>query len=213
MEEAGSTASPATRKKSALYTRTGDKGESSLYTGERRAKDDAIFEALGTIDELNSHLGVASEYCKLADNGLHVYIEEIQARLMDVGSAVATPETSATEPQKAKMAFGMEYTEALEEWIDLLDGQLPKLTRFILPSGGMSSAHLHVARSVCRSAERRVVTLVHLRTTDSSVACYLNRLSDFLFAAARCAAMKDGREETTYKKGEGKKVRPVQANE
>jgi cob(I)alamin adenosyltransferase len=107
---------------------------------------------------------VASEYCKLADNGLHVYIEEIQARLMDVGSAVATPETSATEPQKgarrvippdlsssttvseshsfgggvstflaAKMAFGMEYTEALEEWIDLLDGQLPKLTRFILP--------------------------------------------------------------------------------
>ncbi len=101
------------------------------------------------------------------------------------------------------MAFGMEYTEALEEWIDLLDGQLPKLTRFILPvrphahppppgqqwshthtfffglfcvqSGGMSSAHLHVARSVCRSAERRVVTLVHLRTTDSSVSCYLNR--------------------------------------
>jgi len=119
-----------------------------------------------------------------------------------MGSAVATPGT-AEAPTPEKLAFGVEHTQILEEWIDFLDGQLPKLTKFILPSGGLSSANLHVARSVCRRAERRVVVL---EVKPSSVLCYLNRLSDFLFVAARYAAMKEGREEITYKKSEGKKV-------
>jgi len=132
---------------------------------------------------------------------LFPYIEEIQSRLFDVGSSIATPERDTVKQKK--VAFDAQNTPLLEEWIDLLDAQLPRLTRFILPSGGLSSAKLHVARSVCRRAERVVVPLVQQEVVESEVGKYLNRLSDFLFVAARYAAMKEGRTESTYKKGEG----------
>jgi cob(I)alamin adenosyltransferase len=194
-------------KKSSIYTKTGDRGETTLYTGERCQKDDLIFDALGTVDELNSQIGVANEFCKKAENGLQGYLEEIQSRLLDIGSSIATPASSASEAKLTRVAFDAAHTETLESWIDLLDCQLPKLTRFILPSGGFSSSFLHVARSVCRRAERLVVGLMHQDRVDPSVAVYLNRLSDFLFVAARFAAMKDGQTEITYKKGEGPQTR------
>jgi len=103
----------------------------------------------------------------------------------------------------------MQLDGLFSKWIDLIDSQLPKLTKFILPSGGLSSTHLHVARAVCRRAERRVVTLVRMKTVDPAVAIYLNRLSDFLFATTRFAAMKADKEEITYKKSEGRKVRSI----
>uniref|UniRef100_A0A1D2A1B6 Corrinoid adenosyltransferase MMAB n=1 Tax=Auxenochlorella protothecoides TaxID=3075 RepID=A0A1D2A1B6_AUXPR len=179
-----------------IYTKTGDKGTSSLYTGERRAKDDATFAALGDVDELNSAIGVAGEHVRGLDPSM-----ALQSRLLDVGSAVATPLASASEAKLRRAAFDPAHTPLLEAWIDEASAELPPLTNFILPSGGHAAAALHLARSVCRRAERAVVPLVGAGATDEAVGVYLNRLSDYLFTAARLAAKRAGAEETVYKKG------------
>lgn len=131
------TAAPAVRRVR-VYTRTGDKGTSSLYTGERRAKDDAVFEALGDVDELNAHMGMARE---LASDSLHgsgveslvSRLAQIQSRLLDAGSAIATPSDSGTPEQLARVVFPSEITRNLEQWIDEMDSELPPLRNFILP--------------------------------------------------------------------------------
>ncbi|KAJ3050518.1 hypothetical protein HK097_008537 [Rhizophlyctis rosea] len=187
-----------------VYTRTGDKGQSSLFTGERRPKNDAHFEALGDVDELTSLLGVAREYCNEANNGLTSKLEKIQCLLQDVNSNVATPRTKASDVKLARTEFDIEgyLVTELESWIDELDTQLPPLQNFILPSGGKAASTLHVARAVCRRAERHIVPFVQEEKVDQSVGKYINRLSDFLFTAARFAAKHEGREETIYKKVE-----------
>ncbi|KAF9363364.1 hypothetical protein BGX34_004312 [Mortierella sp. NVP85] len=201
-------------EKSMLYTRTGDKGtfiplfikrasisgESSLYNGERRLKTDRIFEALGAVDELNSSIGIAHHYCKKSANGLDEQLIEIQCNLQDIGSNIATPRNDADEGQLRKTAFDEGHVEKLEGWIDRLDSQLPPLRNFILPSGGESSIFLHQSRSTCRRAERTVIPVVEAGDADASVLKYLNRLSDYLFAAARSAAKHEGLEENIYKK-------------
>ncbi|KAJ3193212.1 Golgi transport complex subunit 6 [Irineochytrium annulatum] len=184
-----------------IYTRTGDKGTSSLYTGERRGKDDEIFEALGTTDELSSSLGLAREFCEEQTNGLPVKIDKIQCLLQDIGSNIATPRNKATEARLNKTIFDVEgkLVDELEAWIDELDAQLPPLRNFILPSGGRAASALHVCRSICRRAERRVTPIVASGDADESTGKYLNRLSDFLFTAARYAAMKEGKTEAIYR--------------
>lgn len=212
-----------------IYTRTGDKGESSLYTGDRLAKDAAFFAALGDVDELNSALGMA--VALLADPSLAVkeaaaagaaasdkgtptptpvptiaqQLAELQSRLLDTGSAIATPATSgkagaATKQARAAFAEARECTARLESWIDAMDAELPPLRNFILPSGGPSASALHVARSVCRRAERAAVPLWRDGALDADVLAFLNRLSDYLFTAARFVAMREGHAETVYKK-------------
>ncbi|KAM7332174.1 hypothetical protein ACRRTK_008882 [Alexandromys fortis] len=163
-----------------IYTKTGDKGFSSTFTGERRPKDDQVFEALGTTDELSSAIGFAMEV--ITEKG-HTFAEElqkIQCTLQDVGSALATPRSSAREAHLKHTAFKEGPIMELEQWIDKYSSQLPPLTAFILPSGGKSSSALHFCRAVCRRAERR--------------------LSDYLFTVARYAAMKEGSQEKIYKK-------------
>ncbi|CAO3607872.1 unnamed protein product [Mucor hiemalis] len=187
-----------------IYSKTGDKGTSSLYNGERRDKDDEIFEALGTTDELSCNIGLAMEFLEDSNWGYDLIdrLVTIQSLLQDVGSNLATPRERSNEARLARTAFdtnGIHVTN-LEEWIDEYDEQLPKLTQFILPSGGKASAALHVARSVCRRAERRVRPLARDNLCDESVAIFLNRLSDFLFNAARWAAQSDGKPERIYKK-------------
>lgn len=180
-----------------IYTRTGDGGNSSLFTGERRPKSDNIFEALGTIDELSSHLGLAMSHA----NGEHPYVEQlqrIQCILQDVASAVATPESSARKIHQERTKFNSRHTTELEEWIDDYSQQLPPLENFILPGGGHTSASLHVARAVCRRAERRVSPLIEKDEVDRETLKYLNRLSDYLFTAARFSAKMDNEEETVY---------------
>jgi ATP:cob(I)alamin adenosyltransferase len=118
---------------------------------------------------------------------LHVQLAFIQSRLLDVGSAVATPVPSASGAKLARVAFDPAHTAQLEAWIDAHSATLPALTNFILPSGGPASSFLHVARSTCRRAERSVVPLVRGEETDAPVAVFLNRLSDYLFVAARVA--------------------------
>ncbi|XP_010602283.2 corrinoid adenosyltransferase isoform X1 [Fukomys damarensis] len=183
-----------------IYTKTGDKGFSSTFTGERRLKDDQVFEALGTTDELSSAIGFAMEL--ITEKG-HTFAEElqkIQCMLQDVGSALATPRSSAREAHLKRTAFEVGPTLQLEQWIDNHSRHLPPLTAFILPSGGKSSCALHFCRAVCRRAERRVVPLVQMGETDANVAKFLNRLSDYLFTVARYMAMKEGNEEKIYKK-------------
>ncbi|TPX64367.1 cob(I)yrinic acid a,c-diamide adenosyltransferase [Spizellomyces sp. 'palustris'] len=185
-----------------IYTRTGDKGTSALFTGERRAKDDQVFEALGTTDELSSLLGLAIDYSDEAGNGLNEKLQKVQCLLQDIGSNVATPRAKASEVRLARTQFDPDgsLVQELESWIDELDESLPPLRNFILPSGGRSASTLHVARSVCRRAERRVVPIVQDGLADESTAKYLNRLSDFLFTAARYAAKHEGKQETIYRK-------------
>ncbi|KAI9598909.1 Adenosylcobalamin biosynthesis, ATP:cob(I)alamin adenosyltransferase-like protein [Syncephalis fuscata] len=186
-----------------VYTRTGDKGTSALFSGERRPKDDAIFEALGTNDELACHIGLAREYCELQGiTADHLdRFSWIQCMLQDIGSNIATPRDARNQSKVEKTHFDVDgqAVKQLENWIDDMDKELPPLRQFILPSGGIASAQLHVARATCRRAERRVVPLVQANSTEASVSKYLNRLSDFLFVVARYTAMKGGKTETIYK--------------
>ncbi|XP_068937732.1 corrinoid adenosyltransferase MMAB [Petaurus breviceps papuanus] len=192
--------SSETRRLPKIYTKTGDQGFSSTFTGERRLKDDQVFEALGTTDELSSAIGFAIEV--MTEKG-HTFVDElekVQCRLQDAGSSIATPLSSAREAHLKRTAFSEDAILDLERWIDAYSSQLPALTAFILPSGGQSSAVLHLCRAVCRRAERCVVPLVQAGQTDANVAKFLNRLSDYLFTLARYAAMKEGKEEKIYRR-------------
>ncbi|GAX18002.1 cob(I)alamin adenosyltransferase [Fistulifera solaris] len=201
--------------KNVPYTRSGDAGTSSLLTGERRLKTDLSFEAMGTVDELCSAVGVA--YAELQqqhhpDARLEEWLLEIMSRLFDVGSHLAKPrrvdDDNDDEEEEIFVAdgigggFSSEHIDTLEDWIDLLTDELPELTSFILPTGTKAAAFFHVARTVCRRAERCVVPLVQAKVCDPRALQYLNRLSDFLFAAARYANLKLGtkREEILYRK-------------
>eukprot|EP00079_Xenopus_tropicalis_P008747 XP_002932128.2 PREDICTED: cob(I)yrinic acid a,c-diamide adenosyltransferase, mitochondrial [Xenopus tropicalis] len=189
---------PKTTKVPKIYTKTGDKGFSSTYTGERRPKDDLLFEALGDTDELNSAIGLAREFSLDANHIFVPELEKIQCMLQDVGSNIATPLSSARESHKVRTSFSAEPVQELEQWIDKYTSQLPPLTNFILPSGGKTSAALHVARAVCRRAERKVFKVIQAGEADQNVGKYLNRLSDCLFTLARYAAQAEGRKETVY---------------
>jgi cob(I)alamin adenosyltransferase len=189
-----------------IYTRTGDKGSSSLYNGQRRSKDDAVFAALGDTDELNAALGLAQAHCALVGGPrcevLLPQISHVQSRLLDVGSAIATPLTQSSEAKLSRAMFddGGSSTATLERWIDEFEADLPPLRNFILPGGGLASASLHSARATCRRAERAIVPLVRDGECDSAAQVYINRLSDYLFNAARFVSTGD----EVYQKNSGK---------
>lgn len=172
-----------------IYTRTGDKGETSLYSGQRVQKDSEHIEAIGDVDEINCMLGaaVASLPHVNSFSALREQLESIQHALFDVGAALATPLGGATERQVDKTRFGGEATKALELWIDEMNTLLPPLKFFILPGGSQAGAFLHNARSICRRAERHVTPLFRQGDVDECPLIYLNRLSDYLFVAARHA--------------------------
>merc|ERR1711916_326536 len=147
-----------------VYTRTGDAGTSSLFNGERVRKNAAVFDALGASDELNAHLGLCHVEC-----GSHPRVcemlEEIQSRLLDVGSSIATPPEKSTDAKLKRVAFDGNMVEKVESWIDELDEPLPAMKNFILPGGSRSSATLHIARTVCRRLERRMWAMEELDQT------------------------------------------------
>lgn len=167
-----------------IYTRTGDKGETSLFGGARVAKNDARIEAYGTVDELNSFLGVAR--ASWPSSEIDPQLATIQADLFDIGAHLASPGTSRFP--------GVETAriEELEHAIDAMESELAPLKNFILPGGSVAAAHLHVARTVCRRAERLVVALGDDSAATQSTVAYLNRLSDWLFVAARFANLRHG---------------------
>lgn len=178
-----------------VYTRTGDDGETGLFGGPRVAKDDPRLEAYGTVDELNSFVGVAASALAQADQvDLVGWLQIVQSDLFDVGGELATPdlEERIRKGQAVGPRVSDEDVAKLEGWIDAMDAELQPLVRFILPGGTPAASHLHVARTVCRRAERRV--LAHARDAEvaPTVIRYLNRLSDCLFTMARVANARAG---------------------
>lgn len=168
-----------------IYTRTGDQGETSLYSGGRVRKDDARVEAYGTVDELSSLIGLLK--CEALPESVRERLAIIQEALFAAGSLLADPRGRVEHDAKCWSASN------LEDWIDEMDGELAPLTAFILPGGSRSAAWTHVARAVCRRAERRICAL---ETTDYSVPeelqVYFNRLSDAFFVLARFLNARSG---------------------
>lgn len=198
--------------KSKLYTRTGDKGTTSLVDGSRVKKNSLRLEAYGTVDELSSSLGTIAADSK-CDAEVKGQILEIQNELFNIGSYLATPspKVSSIEPEKAYMPGDSERPQncssldsaklqALEGWIDTLDEQTPKIQAFVLPGGCQLAANAHMARTICRRAERRIIDLADHEYVDPRITEYINRLSDYLFIAARYFNFMQGEEEIVWKK-------------
>ncbi len=178
-----------------IYTKTGDRGETGLFAGPRVSKDHPRIEAYGTVDELNAALGLARSFAP--PEALDGLLESIQHGLFAVGAELATP-----DPQAQGTALIDEAAIAeLEKAIDENEAALPPLTQFILPAGTSLATALHVARGVCRRAERRLVTL-HEAEPDIGLSTlrYLNRLSDLLFVLARVANRQSGVADTGWQK-------------
>jgi cob(I)alamin adenosyltransferase len=179
-----------------IYTKTGDAGETGLFAGARVRKDDVRIEAVGAVDELNAALGLVR--CESLPAEIDHSLERVQSELFSVGAELATP-----DPQKHGLALIDEpHIALLERAIDNLEVGLPPLRNFILPGGGRSGALLHLARGICRRAERRVVTLAAAPETDVSprLIRYLNRLGDYLFVAARFANVEAGTAEVIWQR-------------
>jgi len=183
-----------------IYTKTGDKGETSLFTGQRVPKTDPFIEALGTVDECNSALGTAISFLPESSEiaSVREQLEIIQHALFDVGAALATPRTRAATNKLEKTRFDREEIEQLEKWIDKMEAELPPLHAFILPGGHPAGAALHLARSMCRRAERRVLPLYQEADVTDTVLIYLNRLSDYLFSVSRYVNFLVKRPETKW---------------
>jgi cob(I)alamin adenosyltransferase len=179
-----------------IYTRTGDMGSTGLFGGPRVSKDDDRIEAYGTVDELNAALGAARAAGVPSD--IDQQLERIQSELFSMGAELATP-----DPDKFDVRLiGDAHIARLEQFIDGHEATLPPLKNFILPAGSQGAAMLHVARGICRRAERRVVTLVrrHEASVSESLMIYLNRLGDLLFVLSRVANARAGAEEVLWVK-------------
>lgn len=177
-----------------IYTKTGDKGDTRLFDGTRVRKHDDRVEAYGDIDELDSFIGLASSFLK--DPPLVHMLTEIQKDLFSIGAQLADPSFKGQD--RAKFQLSPSRIQALENAIDNFETELKPLRQFILAGGGNGGACLHVARTVCRRAERRVVSLSDKVDVNPNVIEYLNRLSDFLFVMARLVNHREGKEEIPW---------------
>ncbi len=177
----------------AIYTKVGDGGKTRLFSGEQVGKNNLRIEAYGSVDELNSLLGLARSLND--DSQTEALLKKLQYDLFTIGSELATVNHKG---QGQTLLSPSKITE-LEHEIDKMEAELPKLANFIYPSGTKLAASLHVARSVCRRAERNVCTLMQEEPIEKTVQIYLNRLSDLLFCMARKANQKEGKEEIWQK--------------
>lgn len=171
-----------------IYTRTGDKGETALGNGKRVAKYDPRIDAFGTVDETNACIGVARLH---SEGELDHMLARIQNDLFDLGADLCIPEDGSETAAKA-LRISEAQVERLEREIDAMNEKLQPLRSFVLPGGSAAAAHLHVARTVCRRAERLIVRLAKSEAIGPGAVKYANRLSDFLFVAARFANLSRG---------------------
>lgn len=171
-----------------IYTRTGDAGETALFDGRRVPKSDLRVEAYGEVDELNALAGQA--LAEPMDDDLAAMLREVQRDLFALGGRLADPSGKIADRVRKAVISDADVAR-LEGWIDTLEGELPPLRHFILPGGSRAAALLHVCRTACRRAERRVVQL-GAGAAEPPVLAYLNRLSDFLFVLARAANRRAG---------------------
>jgi cob(I)alamin adenosyltransferase len=179
-----------------IYTRTGDKGTTALFGGERVPKDHSRIAAYGTVDEANSFIGLALAHLRTEDSldDLVPLLERLQDALFIVGADLATPQ----EAKPSVPRVTAEHVQQVEDDIDRLQEALPPLTQFILPGGSPGAATLHVARTVCRRAERLGLKAARDGSINKQALIYLNRLSDLLFVAARWANHRAGAPESTW---------------
>lgn len=171
---------------SKIYTRTGDNGTTGMTSGARVRKDDPVVAAIGDVDELNSCIALVLSYA--VPGSVRRVLAGVQQDLFEVGAALSTP---------GYKGVGAERVQALESWLDSFNEDLPPLKEFVLPGGGPASAHCHLARAVCRRAERAMVRL--LPDLDAVLLQYINRLSDLLFVLCRVLAREAGEAETLWR--------------
>jgi cob(I)alamin adenosyltransferase len=176
-----------------IYTKKGDKGETSLIGGTRVPKCSMRIESYGTVDELNSHLGLIRD--QEIDKEYKRQLLEIQDRLFTIGSSLAS------DPDKSKMKIPVLFekdVENLEHWMDEMDAVLPEMKSFVLPGGHPTVSICHIARCVCRRGERIIVDLMQHEYVDALVPTYINRLSDYLFVLSRKLTQDLGAEESPW---------------
>ena len=181
----------------AIYTRTGDKGKTSLFSGLRVSKSDLRIDAYGIIDELNSVIGVAIAEIENSKgknqnhkSKLKSELKKIQNDLLKIGSSLTSNRISNLSKR----------VKEFEDFIDKMTAQMPKLSNFILPGGGKTGAMLHLSRAICRRLERKIVVLNNRQKIDSNIIVYFNRLSDLLFTMARFANFKEKKREIIWRK-------------
>lgn len=175
-----------------IYTKTGDDGTTGLFGGTRLPKDHIRIEAYGTVDELNAVIGWLISQIQGKEEVL--FLQNIQSRLFTVGSNLASdPDKEMITPDLTAADI-----ESVEKEIDRMQAELPALKHFILPGGHADSSAAHLARTVCRRAERRCVTLANISEVDGQILLYLNRLSDYFFVLARWFAFKENVEEIKW---------------
>ncbi|OQY27517.1 MAG: ATP:cob(I)alamin adenosyltransferase [Candidatus Cloacimonetes bacterium 4572_55] len=177
-----------------IYTKTGDRGNTVLVGGHRVSKHDPRVEAYGTVDELNAMLGVVLSECPWED--IHGFLVAIQSHLFALGADLATPYRNKHEDKIER--FTAEPVKMLEGWIDEVDAGLPEIRSFILPGGAYLAAQLHLARTVCRRAERHVSSLSEQEPINGHTLAFLNRLSDLLFILARYVNFLDEKKESIW---------------
>jgi cob(I)alamin adenosyltransferase len=175
-----------------IYTRTGDKGKTSLIGGKRVLKSSPRVESYGAVDELNSVLGVVVTQLSAKHMSLKQELEHVQHDLFSIGAYLA-------DPGAQRISFLGDRVEEFELMIDSQTKKLPPLRNFILPGGGKSGSLLHEARTVCRRAERQIVSILEKEDVDDGVVRYMNRLSDLLFSSARYVNHMEKKKETIWK--------------
>lgn len=185
-----------------IYTRTGDDGDTALFGGGRVAKDDVRVAAYGSVDELNSAIGWV--LTQVSDSDIRIRLERLQHDLFAIGSDLATPPATGGRRKPDTPGLPLDRIGEMEGWIDEADRELPTLRAFILPGGAPGAAALHVARTVCRRAERAVVTLARDQSVTEGAIAYLNRLSDLLFTFARLENHRAGLADMEWRKPESK---------
>ena len=183
-------------KKSHVYTRGGDNGNTSLIGGSRVKKCSLHLEAYGTIDELNSHIGLLSSMIQTDETTNIRILQWIQITLFDIGTHLAMPNIEGND---TPCAIPHNHITRLETHIDAFDTQLPPLSSFILPGGCMAAAQSHVCRTVCRRAERLITALAEEAPICTNLRAFVNRLSDFFFVYARYLNKKSGTDEISWK--------------
>jgi cob(I)alamin adenosyltransferase len=177
-----------------IYTKTGDGGETGLFGGPRVRKDDPRIEAYGTVDELNAVLGLVR--CGPLPVEIGVLLAQVQNELFDLGAELATPEPA----RMGTATLGPAQITVLEQAIDRNEAKLAPLKQFILPGGTRPAAELHLARTVCRRAERRLIALTAVEAVSQDLVVYLNRLGDLLFVLARAVNHAAGRPDVPWQK-------------
>lgn len=184
-----------------IYTRTGDGGETGLGDGSRVQKHAARVSAYGDVDEANAAIGIAAAMLSTGEDpsGLGTILSRVQNDLFDVGADLCVPESADEQPDSALRVTKAQAT-ALEEDIDRLNARLSALTSFVLPSGSLLAAHLHLARTVTRRAERTISALLETEAVNPDALKYMNRLSDLLFVMAR-VANNDGKADVLWTPG------------